>query len=133
VDIHNECSPVFDCRHLKSTMIPRVIFKLPVAKSPDLVENRKNKPVFRMKRVGSSYTALTGEVATEHIRQYFHTLLHHQEKSHTFVNQLISALQFLHQHVLNQPLRVSEPPRPKKERKLPSILDKSEVQQKHPS
>lgn len=45
------------------------------------------------------------------------------------MNQLISALQYLYEHVLDQPLRSNQLPRPMKQRKLPTILDETEVKQ----
>ena len=47
--------------------------------------------------------------------------------SHSYANQALSALRFLHRHVLNAPAPVADIPRPKREKRLPKILSESEV------
>ena len=47
--------------------------------------------------------------------------------SHSYANQALSALRFLHRHVLNAPAPVADIPRPKREKRLPKILSEPEV------
>lgn len=50
-----------------------------------------------------------------------------QAVSHAYIDQTISALKFLYGEVLHKPEVVKVVPRPKKERKLPEVLDQTEV------
>ncbi len=54
-------------------------------------------------------------------------LLNQQQNSHSYVNQSLSAIKFLYKHVFNKNEPLCELPRPKKENKLPSVLNKEEV------
>ena len=60
------------------------------------------------------------------IRAYVHETL---EKgfTHSYVNQLVSALSFLYCRVLKNPQPIDNLPRPKRERKLPTVLSLHEV------
>ena len=60
------------------------------------------------------------------VRRYVLHLLE-ERKSHTYVNQCISALKFLYEKVLKRPSPVVNLPRPKKDRKLPEVLSRAEV------
>lgn len=60
------------------------------------------------------------------VRRYVLHLLDEQ-RSHTYVNQCISALKFLYGKVLQRPSPMVNLPRPKKERKLPEVLSRAEV------
>ena len=67
------------------------------------------------------------EISTEDAREYLLNLLDKQNKSHSFVNQVVSALKFLFNHVLHRHDVVLNLPRPKKEQKLPDVLSQEEV------
>ncbi len=47
--------------------------------------------------------------------------------SHSYANQVLSSLRFLHRYVLNVPAPVADIPRPKREKTLPKILSEPEV------
>ena len=59
-------------------------------------------------------------------RAYVYELLE-SGKSHSYVNQCVSALRFFMQNILGNTSAVERLPRPKKERKLPNILSGEEV------
>lgn len=48
-------------------------------------------------------------------------------KSHSYANQALSALRFLHRAVLKEPAPVAGIPRPKRKKLLPKVLSKNEV------
>ncbi|MEB8330778.1 tyrosine-type recombinase/integrase [Flavobacteriaceae bacterium KMM 6897] len=60
------------------------------------------------------------------IRSYLHTLVR-EGKSHSYVNQAINSIKFYYEIVLGLPNRFYSIERPRKKRKLPSILSKQEV------
>ncbi|MGY8915689.1 MAG: tyrosine-type recombinase/integrase, partial [Flavobacteriales bacterium] len=60
------------------------------------------------------------------IRSYLHTLVR-EGKSHSYVNQAINSIKFYYEIVLGMPNRFYSIERPRKKRKLPSILSKQEV------
>ncbi len=47
--------------------------------------------------------------------------------SHSYANQALSALRFLHRHVLNEAAPVAAVPRPKRKKALPKVLNKDEL------
>lgn len=47
--------------------------------------------------------------------------------SHSYVNQALSALRFLHKRVLNAPAPVRDIPRPKRKKILPKVLSQAEI------
>ncbi|SDZ03442.1 site-specific tyrosine recombinase/integron integrase [Tindallia californiensis] len=61
------------------------------------------------------------------VEQYMYVLLHDQENSHSYVNQTLSAIKFFFQFVLKHKPLTYEIPRPKKENKLPEVLNNEEV------
>jgi site-specific recombinase XerD len=61
------------------------------------------------------------------IKQYILFLIDEQKVSHTYVNQTISALKFLYNEVLKKNTVIESIPRPKKEKKLPTVLSFQEV------
>lgn len=67
-------------------------------------------------------------ISNEDIRRYLFFLLDDQEKSHTFVNQAVSAIKFFFCNTLKRTNIIVGLPRPKKERKLPEVLSRREVQ-----
>jgi len=91
------------------------------------------------------YTRQTRRLYRAHVRRFY---LHHSEAgayagvdearrwlldllrngySHSYVNQALSALRFVHRSVLEQPLALSGIPRPKKKKALPKVLSPAEV------
>ena len=60
------------------------------------------------------------------VRDFVFNLLE-KGASHSYANQCVSALKFLFDKVLKDPVSVGNLPRPKKERKLPTVLSKQEV------
>ncbi len=67
------------------------------------------------------------ELGSEEVIDYIEYLTDVRKVSVSYRNQAISALKFLYRKVLRRPLIVEELPRPKKERKLPTVLSKDEV------
>lgn len=65
-------------------------------------------------------------VEAPEVRGYLLALLD-QGKSHGYVNQAVSAIKFLFRHVLGRAAPAADLPRPKAERKLPSVLSPEEV------
>jgi site-specific recombinase XerD len=63
----------------------------------------------------------------EDIREYLLQLIDDQTVSHSYVDQVISALKFLFKDILQRPDIIVTIPRPKKERKLPEVLNQGEV------
>lgn len=61
------------------------------------------------------------------IKHYLLNQLETQERSHSYVNQTISAIKFFYSYVLKKNQPVITPPRPKKQMKLPEILSSQEV------
>ena len=62
-----------------------------------------------------------------HVRRYLHHLFEDRRVSHSYVDQHVSALKFLFAHVLGRPLNDIDVPRPKRQRKLPTVLSRREV------
>jgi len=61
------------------------------------------------------------------VRNFVLHLIEEEGASHSSVNQCVSALKFLYEKVLKHPSPIVHLPRPKKERKLPSVLSRQEV------
>lgn len=61
------------------------------------------------------------------IRAHLLHLLEERKVSHSYVNQRVSALEFLYARVLDLPAAVARLPRPKRGRKLPTVLGREEV------
>ncbi len=68
------------------------------------------------------------DITNDDIRRYLVFLLDDQKKSHTFVNQAVSAIKFFFCSTLKRNIVIGSLPRPKKERKLPVVLSRREVQ-----
>lgn len=66
-------------------------------------------------------------VDSQEIRKYILFLLDEQQVSHTYANQVISALKFLCNEVLKKSILIESLPRPKKEKKLPNVLSFQDV------
>jgi len=67
------------------------------------------------------------QLHTDEIRSYLYYLIVTKKCSHSYVNVNYSALKFLYTNVLNKPWNINKLPRMKKDKKLPVILSKSEV------
>ena len=64
--------------------------------------------------------------ASDEVRRWLLHLLQ-SGLSHSYTNQAVSALRFLHRHVLDAPAPVAKIPRPKRRKSLPKILAEAEV------
>jgi len=67
------------------------------------------------------------ELNGNHIREYLLYLIQKEKVSRAYHNQAVSALKFLYGRVLRRIEVSGEIPRPRKERKLPSVLSEEEV------
>ena len=67
------------------------------------------------------------ELTNSDIKEYMLFILEDQESSHSYANQVLSAIKLYFKDVLNRNDIVYNLPRPKKENKLPEILSKEEV------
>ncbi len=63
----------------------------------------------------------------EAVRLFLHALLDEQGVTHSYADQAVSALKFLYSRVLRRPLDDLDVPRPKRQRKLPTVLSQGEV------
>jgi integrase/recombinase XerD len=63
------------------------------------------------------------------MKEYFLQLIDNQAVSHAYVDQTISALKFLFREILQKQDIITAIPRPKKERKLPEVLNQTEILQ----
>ncbi|MEZ7495857.1 tyrosine-type recombinase/integrase [Leeuwenhoekiella aequorea] len=61
-----------------------------------------------------------------HIRAYLQRLIR-QDKSNSYLNQVINSIKFYYEVVLGMPNRFYEIERPRKEHKLPQVISKEEV------
>jgi site-specific recombinase XerD len=66
-------------------------------------------------------------LSEQDIRRYLLHQLEVEELSSSTVNQIFNALRFLYIELYKQPFRIGSIPRPKNEKKLPTVLDKEEV------
>lgn len=62
----------------------------------------------------------------QHIRQYLSVLVE-QGHSNAYINQVVNAIKFYYEMVLDMPNRFYEIERPRKEHKLPKVISKQEV------
>ncbi|MGD9678661.1 MAG: site-specific tyrosine recombinase/integron integrase [Vulcanibacillus sp.] len=77
-------------------------------------------------RLSLFYKKHPKEYNNEELQKYLLNLLHNEKKSHSYVNQAVSAIKFLYTVVLNKMININLP-RPKKEYKLPDVLSQKEV------
>ncbi|SNS64444.1 Phage integrase family protein [Anaerovirgula multivorans] len=61
------------------------------------------------------------------VESYMFMLLNGQQNSHSYVNQSLSAIKFLFKYILNKDDLLYELSRPKKENKLPEVLNNEEI------
>lgn len=66
------------------------------------------------------------DLGTEHARRYLIGLVE-AGLSTAYHTQAVSAIRFFFEHVLGRPRPTADVPRPRKERKLPVVLDRSDV------
>jgi site-specific recombinase XerD len=69
------------------------------------------------------------EMTDEHVRQYLVYLLIERKFSASTVNQVFNALRFVYSDLYKRPLVIKTIPRPKKDRRLPNILNEFEIRQ----
>jgi site-specific recombinase XerD len=80
-----------------------------------------------MKKYNHHFGKSPDQMGEREIKEYLHYLII-QNKSQSYINGSYSALKFFYENVLQQPWDVNHIPRIKKEKRLPAILDISEVQ-----
>jgi site-specific recombinase XerD len=68
------------------------------------------------------------QLGPEHIRRYQLFLIKDKKASQSTCIQLVCALRFLYTHTLNRKIEIERIPFPRRERKLPLILSREEVQ-----
>ncbi len=61
-----------------------------------------------------------------HVRRYLQALIR-SDKSNSYINQAINAIKFYYESVLGMPNRFYELERPRKEKKLPTVISKEEI------
>ena len=67
------------------------------------------------------------ELSSDDLRRYLLRLMEDDGMSASYVNQIINALRFLYVEIYRTPMALGDIPRPKKERKLPTVLSLIEV------
>ncbi len=67
------------------------------------------------------------EIGEEEIRAYLLSLIE-REVSHSHLNQAISAIKLLYDKVLHRPKTIAHLPRPRRERKLPTVMSRDSAQ-----
>lgn len=80
-----------------------------------------------IERFGQWYRKNPRELTEADVREYMLHLLEDEQASHTYVNQVVSALKFFYSRILKRPKIMVNVPRPKRERKLPEVLSQQEV------
>lgn len=75
---------------------------------------------------GMSITILE-QLSEDDVRDYLLDLIKNKERSHSYVNQALSAIKFLYESVVKQGKIVINIPRAKKEKKLPEVLSRQDV------
>lgn len=73
-----------------------------------------------------AHDQLAPAAGNEEVRRWLLRLLR-SGRSHSYVNQALSALRFLHRAVLKEPAPISGIPRPKAKKALPKVLSKDEI------
>lgn len=68
------------------------------------------------------------EIGEEEIRQYLLMLVEQKQASRSYHNQAISAIKLLYGRVLKRPKEIGEIPRPRGERKLPTVMSRNAAQ-----
>lgn len=81
----------------------------------------------RIERFLASAATRPSELDAPRVREYLRVLLEDRGVSPSYVDQNISAMKFLFARVLGRPLRDLDLPRPKRQKKLPSVLSRTEV------
>ena len=89
----------------------------------------RNSRRLYLAHVGRFYRQRNSEnvrCSSEELRQWLLTLMN-RGLSFSYVNQALSALRFLHTHVLHEPAPTADLPRPRRPRTLPAVLNREEV------
>ena len=69
------------------------------------------------------------EISEEEIREYLIYLIEKRDVSNSYQNQSINAIKFYYEQVLGRPMRTYYIQRPKREKRLPTVLSEDEVVQ----
>lgn len=83
--------------------------------------------VAHIRRLSEYYKKQPENITIDEIKSYLIYLLETKNSSHSYINQTISAVKMLYNEILKAPLDYLEIPRPKKQRRLPTILSEEEV------
>lgn len=67
------------------------------------------------------------KIDSNDIKRYVYGLIEEQKTSHAYVNQTISAIRFLFNTVITDGEKIGAIPRPRKEQRLPDVLNTQEV------
>src|SRR5690242_1769383 len=67
------------------------------------------------------------QLGPEHIRRYQLFLIQEKQASQSTCVQLVCALRFLYTHTLDRKIQIERIPYPRRERKLPLILSREQV------
>ncbi len=94
------------------------------AYSPKTRKNYRNH-LLRFSRHFTDRSPL--EIGEEEIRAYLLSLIE-REASHSHLNQAISAIKLLYEKVLHRPKVIAQLPRPRRERKLPTVMSRDAAQ-----
>lgn len=89
--------------------------------------NTRKLYVGHVARFAMHFGRSPAELGEEEIRSYLHHLVHEKKVSWSYVNQVIGALRFLYGVTLDQPRTIERLPRPRKVRRLPTVLSPEEV------
>lgn len=107
--------------------------KCPLIMTEKLIEMRYSKSTVKTycammdQFLTHYYTHKPEEITTEMIRAYLRYLVMEREVSTSFQNQAINAIKFYYEKVLGGQQKTYFIDRPRKERKLPEVLSKTEI------
>ncbi len=87
----------------------------------------KQAYIHQMKGLVKFYNKPPQQLGRNELEKYLHHLYYEKKLSWSNVNIAFSAFKFFYERVLGNALLIDNIPRPKAERRLPQVLDKSEV------
>lgn len=90
-------------------------------------KTRKNY-IGHIRRIISYFNKDISLLTTDEIKSYLFDVLDTQDKSLTYASQAISAIKFLYNTILDRNEIIEKVPRPKKEKKLPNVLSREEIE-----
>jgi len=109
-------------------------------KKPEMLEALKKELVLKgyspktrksylghARRFLGCFTKSAEQLSEDDVREYLLDLIKNKERSHSYVNQALSAIKFLCESVIKQGEIVINIPRAKKEKKLPEVLSQQDV------